>query len=86
MGRSRRFCRKRNKSKIMALTNWQQLEPVLQKLGKSHLSDEDLQLVFDGYNLLFPTQRREFTRCGSCVREVSQAVVQNRELLKILLV
>jgi hypothetical protein len=70
----------------MDLTKWSQLEAVLPKLGKSHLSDEELGLVFSAYNLLFPTQTRQVTRCGSCVREVSQAVVQNRELLKILLV
>lgn len=61
------------------------LEIVLAKVGKNALSDAELGIIFEAYNLLFPLQKRGFTRCGSCVREVTYAVKNNLQLIKTLI-
>jgi hypothetical protein len=63
----------------------QELEKVLGRFGKAPLTDAELALLFEAYNLIFPSKPKGVTRCPSCVRDVSETVRRNLDLAKTLL-
>ncbi|CAB4162216.1 hypothetical protein UFOVP782_20 [uncultured Caudovirales phage] len=63
-----------------------ELKAILDKSKKSSVNDEELHIVFEAYNLLFPTQKKAFTKCVSCVRDTLSTVTKNLELLEKILV
>ena len=63
-----------------------ELKAILDKSKKTSVNDEELHIVFEAYNLLFPTQKKAFTKCGSCVRDTLSTVTKNLDLLEKILV